>query len=69
MVGTEFGDYREARVAAIRYAGKILSHEPEHLWNSSDFRIEVTDETGLMLLTVMILAVDAPAAGRPPPAP
>jgi hypothetical protein len=63
--GTELANYREARAVAIQHAGELLTHEPEHLWHDSDFRIEVTDETGLILFTVIMLAVDAPATGLP----
>jgi hypothetical protein len=69
LVGTELNNYREARAAAIQYAGDVLSHEPEQLWDDADFRIEVTDETGLMLFTVIMLAIDAPATGIPAASP
>jgi hypothetical protein len=67
--GTVLASYEEARAAAIQYAGDVLSHEPEHLWKDSDFRVEVTDEHDLMLFTVIMLAVDAPATGKPPTKP
>ena len=67
--GAVLANYQEARAAAIQCAGDVLRHELEHLWNDSDFRIEVTDEHDLMLFTVIMLAVDAPATGKPPTKP
>lgn len=64
-VGTVLEGLDQARVQAIQFAGEILSGEPEVLWDGRDFRIEVTDEQDLMLFTVITIAVDAPASGRP----
>ena len=60
--GTELPDARTARVSAIRYAGDVLSDQPELLWDGRDFRVEVTTEEGDLLFTIITLAVDAPAA-------
>lgn len=60
--GTELPDATAARVAAIRYAGDLLSDQPDVLWDGRDFRVEVTDEKSDLLFTIITLAVDAPAA-------
>lgn len=62
--GAELADHRAARKQAIRFAGAILDSEPEVLWDGRDFRVEVTDEAGQLLFTVITLAVDAPASER-----
>jgi hypothetical protein len=51
-----------ARVQAIRFAGEVLSTEPEVLWDGKDFRIEVTDDKDMLLFTVVTLAINAPAS-------
>lgn len=59
--GTELADLAAARIEAIRFTGMVLAGEPHHLWFHQDFRVEVTDETGLLLFTIITLAIDAPA--------
>jgi hypothetical protein len=61
--GTELPNLAAARRQAIIYAGDCMSHDPEIL-NESDFRVEVTDENDLLLITVITLAVNAPATGK-----
>jgi hypothetical protein len=63
--GLELSDNNAARRAAIRYAGAIMEGDPNVLWDGQDFRIEVTDEKGRLLFTVITLAVDAPASEEP----
>ena len=62
--GTELRDCNAARREAVRFAGAVLSHEPEILWDGHDFLIEVTDASDLMLFTIIMRAVDVSAAGR-----
>jgi hypothetical protein len=62
--GSELPDLSAARVAAIKYAGAIMEHEPAVLWDGRDFRVEVTDEHDMLLFTIITLAVNAPAAGN-----
>ncbi len=58
--GTELLNHDVARVQAIKYAGALLTDEPDVLRGSRDFRIEVTDNTDILLFTVIMLAFDAP---------
>jgi hypothetical protein len=62
--GLEFQSLDQARTEAVRYAGEVLCHEPDVLWEGDDFRVEVTDETKLLLFTLIVVGVDAPAGGR-----
>ncbi len=62
--GIELPHPGAARKEAIRYAGAVLSNDPDVLWDGRDFRVEVTDDANLLLFTIIMLAVDAPAAGR-----
>jgi hypothetical protein len=58
--GMELPDEAAARTEAIRFAGSILANEPAVLCGGGGFRIEATDQTQRLLLTVIALAIDAP---------
>ena len=60
--GTEFPDLAAARIEAIRFAAASIKDKPEEVWKGHNFRIEVSDEEGMLLCTVVILGLDAPAA-------
>ncbi len=59
--GTELPDLDAARVEAVRYAAGTVRDHPDYVWDGNDFRIEVTDEGGLLMCTIVILGIDAPA--------
>lgn len=61
-IGTELPDQATARYHAIKYTGDVMSDDPDVLWDGRDFRVEVTDEQGALLFTIITLAVDAPAS-------
>jgi hypothetical protein len=58
--GVELSDDDAARKEGIRFAGSVLAHEPDALWDGRDFRVEVTDHQHTLLFTIITLAVDAP---------
>ena len=60
--GLEFADMSQARVEAVRYSGEVIRDHPTLVWAGDDFRVEVTNEDHLLLFTVIIVGVDAPAA-------
>lgn len=62
--GTPLPDDAAARAAAIRFAGDVLSDEPDLLRDGKDFRVEVTDEQGVLLFTIVTQTVDAPRLAR-----
>jgi hypothetical protein len=62
--GTELRDLSDARIQAIVFAGESLRDEPEKIWNGDDFRVEVTDDMGLLLFTVIASAIDAPSTNQ-----
>ncbi|MDP4026856.1 hypothetical protein Q8W71_30720 [Methylobacterium sp. NEAU 140] len=64
LEGTELPDWRAARLDAIRLAGEILRDEAERVALGEDWRIEVTDHTGLVLFQMAFLVIDAPALLR-----
>ena len=59
--GTELPDHHVARAYAIKFAGLALSQDPGLLWDCQDFRVEVTDEKGLLLFSIVTHSVDAAA--------
>lgn len=62
QVGTLLPDDDAARVEAARVLGQLVNEKPTEVWRGDDLRITVTDEAGLILFTIDITAVAAPAA-------
>lgn len=62
--GTELPNHAAARVAAIRYTGDVMSDQPDVLWDGRDFRVQVTDDAGEHLFTIVTLAVDSPTLAK-----
>jgi hypothetical protein len=60
-VGFDLPDHNAARIMAVKYAGELLRDHPTLIWSGQDFRVEVTGEDGLLLFTIVIVGVDAPA--------
>ena len=60
--GVDFDSFGEARLEAVRYAASVLRDHPTLIWTGQDFRVEVTDTNKLILFTVIVVGVDAPAA-------
>jgi hypothetical protein len=64
-VGVELADMGAARVYSALHAAEIIRDQPELVWSGAEVRVEVTDEDRLVLFTVIVLGVDAPAgSGR-----
>jgi hypothetical protein len=63
--GCELANIAEARIAATRFAGEYLRDRPEIIWFGEEFRVEVSDSSGLLLTTFIAVGVNAPAAGSP----
>ena len=64
-VGVELADMGPARVYSALHAAEIIRDQPELVWSGAEVRVEVTDEDRLVLFTVIVLGVDAPAgSGR-----
>jgi hypothetical protein len=57
--GIELADETVARREAVRVAGALLNDDPDLIWDGRDFRVEVTDESGRLVLTVVTLALDS----------
>ena len=59
--GTDLPSLDAARIEAVQFAAGSVKDHPDYVWDGKDFRIEVTNESGLLLLTIVILGIDAPA--------
>ena len=67
--GFEFASIHEAKCQAVMYAGSLLRDSVETFWDSGDFELTVTDDRGLILFTMRLVAIEAPAirsTSRPP---
>jgi hypothetical protein len=62
--GLDLPTLEKARLEAVRYAGEAMRDQPELAWKGEEFRVEVTDEKQLVLFTVIVIGVDAPAGGQ-----
>ena len=60
--GEELPNLEAAQLHAMQYAGEVLKSDPALLWKHGQWRVEVTDDTGELLFTVITLAIDAPTA-------
>ena len=58
--GKELSDLYAARLEAVRYSGELLRDHPDAFWVQNEWRIEITDASGLILFAIFISAVEAP---------
>ena len=49
-----------AKCEAVRYAGRLICEQANSFWDKGDFTMSVTDETGLILFSLVLSGVDAP---------
>ena len=61
--GIELKNLSAARKQAIVYAGEVLNHDPEVLWDGHDFKVFVKNEDHVLLFTITACATNAPAGG------
>lgn len=63
--GTDFPDWASARIAAVKMAGEILKEEYDRILECRDWRMEVTDDTGLVIIRLDFCATEASAVASP----
>jgi hypothetical protein len=64
--GVELESLAEAKCEAARRAGKLLCEVAERFRDSGEFNMSVSDENGLVLFTLVLSTIEAPAImGRP----
>lgn len=59
--GFEFPSIHDAKCEAVKFAGQVLSDTGEHFWDTGDFELTVTDNTGLVLFAMRVVGIEAPA--------
>jgi hypothetical protein len=64
--GTEIDTLAHAKCQAMRMAGQIICDAAETFWDAAEWKMTVTDETGLTLFELLIFGTES-AAGRAAP--
>ena len=62
--GTELPDREAAQREAVRLAAELLAERPEDFWGAGEWRVEVTNSSGVSLFTVHFLGT-CPKPSRP----
>ena len=57
-------DLTQLRIELARFVGELLKDHAGQIWVDEDWRVDVTDEAGLILFVIQISATDT-AATRP----
>ena len=59
--GTEYADNEAARTAAILFAADTLKDRAGTFWDEGQWSLDVADERGLTLFSLIVAGVTAPA--------
>ena len=59
--GVALFDIEAAKRCAVQLIAKTLCHQPMKFWEAETYRVTVTDEEGLYLFVVEVLATLSPA--------
>lgn len=59
--GMELADFRAARVEAAKRVGALLHDHASEIWVDEEWRMDVTDERGLILYALHISAMKSAA--------
>jgi hypothetical protein len=59
--GQELPNAVAARTEGVRFLGEILRDNPPELWEGGEFRVDVTNADGLLLYSIAVMGVIAPA--------
>jgi hypothetical protein len=57
----ERDDLTAVRVELATFVGELLKDHAEEIWVDEDCRVDVTDQTGLILYSIQISATDSAA--------
>lgn len=60
-LGMECGSLAAARIEAVQRIGRLLAEDAARFSTGSEWSMEVTDEKGLTLFTLMFMAANSPA--------
>jgi hypothetical protein len=59
----ESDDHTALRVEVAQFVGQLLKDHAGKIWADEDWRVDVTDERGLILYVMHIAAIQAAAVG------
>ena len=59
--GTDLAGMSVARLEALHRLGAMMAEHPERFTNAHDWRMEVTNATGLLLFRIDLLTTESPA--------
>jgi hypothetical protein len=60
-VPVESADHTALRIEVAQFVGQLLKDHAGKIWSDEDWRIDVTDEAGLILYVMHVAAIQAPA--------
>jgi hypothetical protein len=61
-LGTDLAGIDEARTEAAQMAGRLLADDAKKFWSGHEWTVSVRDESGLVLFSLIFLAVESPSA-------
>jgi hypothetical protein len=61
-LSVEKGDQTEVRIEVAKFVGELLKDHAAKIWEDEDWRVDVTDHTGLILFSMQLMVTDAAAA-------
>lgn len=64
-VDMERDDLTALRIEMAKFVGQLLKDHAHQIWADKDWRVDVTDEAGLILYVMQIAATDTAATAAP----
>jgi hypothetical protein len=61
--GTELEDLAVAKCEAVKLAGQMICDSAGEFWGKEEWRMTVSDASGLTLFSLHFVGIEAPAAG------
>lgn len=58
-------DLTQLRLEVASFVGDLLKEHAQQIWADEDWRVDVTDDRGLILYVMHISAIQAPAIATP----
>lgn len=55
----------QLRIEVAMFVGDLLKEHAQQIWVDEDWRVDVTDEHGLILYVMHVSAIQAPAVATP----
>ena len=61
-VGVELDSFAVAKCEAVKVAGQLICENASVFWDTHDFTMNVADDAGLTLFSLMFVGIEAAAA-------